>query len=150
MNERVGHDWVTELNWTDPYTLNRILYSGQKWMNYSYLHQYGWVSRHNVKRKKLGIEDIQYDFLCIMTKNGKCNKLLKKTFYRKTLKRKEQWILMIITMMDIITLSGQFESWDCLHFLMPLPSTVLAPESAQQMWVNEWMMGSAILQRLHW
>ena len=37
-----------------------------------------------------------------------------------------------IMMMDIITLSVQFEGWDCLHFLMPLPSTVLAPESAQQ------------------
>ena len=92
MNERVGHDWVTELNWTDPYTLNRILYSGQKWMNYSYLHQYGWVSRHNVKQKKLGIEYIQYDFLYIMTKNGKCNMLFKKTLYRKTIKKKEWWI----------------------------------------------------------
>ena len=37
-----------------------------------------------------------------------------------------------IMMMDIITLSVQFEDWDCLHLLMPLPSTVLAPESAQQ------------------
>ena len=61
-------------------------------MNYSYLHQYGWVSRHNVKQKKLGIEYIQYDFLYIMTKNGKCNTLFKNTLYRKTIKKKEWWI----------------------------------------------------------
>ena len=47
-------------------------------------------------------------------------------------------------MMDIIKLPVQFEGWDYLHFLMPLPSTVLAPESAQEMLVNDGLCYTAV------